>query len=70
MPLEIPNDVEFTICEPDQVIFRTRTNGDTLIMNSMILDRERATIMAHLVNSPNKLKVEITELDEPLDEPE
>ncbi|KKN16572.1 hypothetical protein LCGC14_0974520 [marine sediment metagenome] len=67
MPLEIPNHIEFTVHKADQVLFNTRTNGDTLVANHMILDQDEATTLTWLVNSPNKLKIEITELTEPLD---
>lgn len=67
MALDIPNHIEFAVHKADQVLFNTRTNGDTLVVNHMVLNQDEATILAWLTNSPNKLKIEITELTEPLD---
>ena len=64
---EIPNHIEITAHKADQVLFNTRTNGDTLVVNHMVLSQEEATTLAWLTNSPKKLKIEITELPEFLD---
>lgn len=58
----IPEVCEFEVRE-DQIELKTRTNGDSIIINSLNLGQEVATSLAWLINNKthdHRLKVEIS----------
>lgn len=65
--MDMPDTCEFIIEKADQAQFQTRTNGDTLIFNSLQIGREKAATLAWMVNSPKQLKVEVKLLDTDLE---
>ena len=52
------DNVEFNIT-PEQLIFKTQVNGDRITISNIVLTADQAAAMAHLINSPVALKVEI-----------
>lgn len=47
----------------DQIEFTTKTNGDRIRINGIHFDAENASNLAHLINSQEQLKVEISSID-------
>jgi len=65
--MDMPDKCEFTVEKEDQAQLQTRINGDTLIFSGIRFSRETVTILAWLVNSPNKLQVKVEAIDVPLE---
>ena len=63
MAIEIPNECEFTV-KPDQILFNTQTNGDSLSIRRLHFDADQAASLAHLINrgTTTILKIEIKEV--------
>lgn len=61
MAIEIPNECEFTV-KPDQILFNTQTNGDSLSIRSLHFTSDQAATLAHLINRTTTLKIEIKEV--------
>lgn len=61
--IEIPETCEFIVEDADQLVLKTRTNGDTISIGNLRLSADQTATLAHLINTdPFKiLKVEIKE---------
>jgi len=59
--VEIPDTCEFN-AGADQVRLMTQTNGDSITMKGLNLDKDQAASLAYLINdTDNHLKIEIKE---------
>lgn len=50
--MEIEERVVF-VTKPEQVKFTTQTNGDTVVIENVLLDKLQAASLALLVNTPD-----------------
>lgn len=55
---EVEEEVTFTV-EVDGAKLTTQSNGDTLMLNNLILNQGQATSLAWLVNSKAKLEFQV-----------
>lgn len=61
--VEIPDTCEFQV-GADQVRLTTRTNGDSILIEHINLDKDNAAALAHLINrvDNHNLRIEIKEM--------
>ena len=59
--ISIPEACEFDIPLKDQIRFKTRTNGDEIVIKGVHLGEEMAASLAYLINKKVPLHIEIKE---------